>query len=101
MRWSPTWTWLEGCRDNMPRMGYIVVEEWADNHNPYKYHWIQVSATTFPTREEANDEAKKHQPQHTDGYIRVRKDPEEEATRKPRTRRTLRGRVSRRNGRRR
>jgi hypothetical protein len=61
-------------------MGFIVIEEWGDKDNPYRYHWVQVSATTFATREEADEEAKKHQPQHVDGYIRVRKEPQEKPT---------------------
>jgi ribulose bisphosphate carboxylase small subunit len=56
-------------------MGFIVVEEWGDKDNPFRYLWIQVSAKGFKTREEANKEVEKHKPTHDDGYIRVRKDP--------------------------
>jgi hypothetical protein len=56
-------------------MGFIVVEEWGDKNNPFGYLWTQVSAMELKTREEADEEAAKHQPTHNDGYIKVRKDP--------------------------
>ena len=55
-------------------MGFIVVEEWGDKDNPYKYHWVQVSAQVFETREEADEDAGERRPVHDDGLIRVRQE---------------------------
>lgn len=55
-------------------MGFVLVEEWVDEDNPHKFYTMPVSAGTFATKEEAEEEKKQHQPQHVDGYIRVREE---------------------------
>jgi hypothetical protein len=57
-------------------MGFVLIEEWVDEDNPHKFYTMPVSAGTFATKEEAEEEKKQHQPQHVDGYIRVREECE-------------------------
>jgi hypothetical protein len=53
-------------------MGYVL-EEWVGDHNPYRTYPI-FGVGPFATRQEANEEAKKHQPQHG-GFITVEREP--------------------------
>lgn len=57
-------------------MGFVLIEEWVDEDNPHKFYTMPVSAGTFATKQEAEEEKKQHQPQpqHVDGYIRVREE---------------------------
>lgn len=73
------------------RIRFIVVEEWGDKNNPYKYYWAQVSAQVFETRKEADEDASKREPAHDGGLIRVRPELQDRAGPK--------GTVSRRRGR--
>jgi hypothetical protein len=56
-------------------MGYVL-EEWVGDHNPYRTYPI-LGVGPFATWQEANEEAKKHQPQHG-GFITVEREPSED-----------------------
>jgi hypothetical protein len=83
-------------------MKFELIEEWGDSENPYKYYTVPVFAGTFATKEEAQEEAKKHTPTH-DGIIRVvpAKSQSKLAKQKRAGRKKPRLRESRRDGRRR
>ena len=51
-------------------MEFVLIEEWDDAENPYKFHRVPVFAGTFATKEEADKEAVKREPQHG-GIIRA------------------------------
>lgn len=53
-------------------MGFVV-EEWVGEHNPYRTYPV---AGPFATRQQANDEAKKHQPEYG-GFITVERERSE------------------------
>ena len=59
-------------------MGFVLIEEWGDEENPHKFYNVPVLAGTFETKEEADEEAKKRQPQHG-GIIRVVRERSETA----------------------
>ena len=80
-------------------MSFVLIEEWSDKENPYKYYNVPVFAGAFDTKQEADEEAKKHKPQHG-GIIRAVPDQQETKTvqrrkgtgrKKPRLRETRRG----------
>ena len=51
-------------------MGFVIIEEWGDKENPFKYYTVPVFAGTFATKEEADREAQKRKPTHG-GIIRA------------------------------
>jgi hypothetical protein len=83
-------------------MGFILEEEWTDSVNPYKYYNMPIFAGPFATRQEAEEEKQRRQPQHSGGYIRVVEEkPKGKDAPKPRGRKKQpRGRESRRRNRR-
>lgn len=78
-----------------------ALEEWVEERpGSTRYRTYPIFAGPFSTRTEAEEEAKKHTPQHG-GSIQVRRRPSQVATTpKRRGRRGPRRRETRRNGRR-
>jgi hypothetical protein len=60
-------------------MGFVLIEEWGDKENLHRWHSVPIFAGTFGTKEEADEEAKKHEPEHG-GIIRAVPDNREGQT---------------------